>query len=127
MSEIKRYHYCDACQKVHKSSNDPTGEFVLYADHLAALAEKHGLIMQQAGAILNQDKQIAALTAHIKELEEEWKASMCIPCEVSVCDVMNKNHRYQKDIKEMQARIKELEENWIDPDKIHEWTKNHAF
>jgi peptidoglycan hydrolase CwlO-like protein len=104
------------------------GRYVLYTDHLAALAEKHGLIMQQAGAILNQDKQIAALTAHIKELEEEWKASMCIPREVSVCDVMNKNHRYQKDIKEMQARIKELEENWIDSlIRYANGTKNHAF
>jgi predicted transcriptional regulator YheO len=97
---------------IHLAGNLSATDRVIHeADHLAALAEKHGLIMQQAGAILNQDKQIAALTAHIKELEEEWKASMCIPCEVSVCDVMNKNHRYQKDIKEMQARNKELEDD----------------
>ena len=60
----------------------------------------------------DKDKRIAALTARIKAMGEEWQASMCIPCEVSVCDVMNKNYRYQKDIKALQAEIAEKDEDY---------------
>lgn len=50
-----------------------------------------------------KDAEIERLTRIIEDMKTEWKASICIPCEVSVCDVKNKNYRYQQDIAALQA------------------------
>ena len=68
--------------------------------------------------------EIERLTRIIEDMKTEWKASICIPCEVSVCDVKNKNYRYQQDIAALQAEanrtMKELCEARGERDKLKE-------
>ena len=55
---IQRYHYCLACNKIHKSENDPAGEFILYDDHLAALAERDTEIAELKGNLAGSEKAL---------------------------------------------------------------------
>lgn len=53
--------------------------------------------------------QICALKGQISAMRKERDASICVPCESSVCDIMSKNYRYQQDIVALDDRVKELE------------------
>jgi hypothetical protein len=89
-----------------------TGKFVLYTDHLAEIAacEKELEIRTKSWAN----------AANIVEKQIEQIAVLTVDKAAETGDLL-------LEIDELQKRIKELEEDWIDPDKIHEWTKNHAF
>jgi uncharacterized coiled-coil protein SlyX len=69
---------------------DEDGDYVLYTDHLAALAEEDTIIALKDGTIDYKQEQIAALTARCESLDRV----------VGECG--------QREL-ELEARIKELE------------------